>query len=123
MTRAWRRTGLVTEPEMFPVGSVVAATIRVSGWVAAVGNAIDTLRSRVGRVGFVGTVAEVARIGPGPGPDSVSAARNCLVEFVDSERVVGWLAVVVAEGAGLGTVARVKASRGIDIAVGYCCIG
>lgn len=99
MARAWRRTGLVV------------AAIRVSGWVAAVGNAIDMLRSLAGRVGFVGTVAEVARIGP------ESAARNCLVEFVDSERAV------VVEDAGLGTVARVKASRGIDIAAGYCCIG
>lgn len=114
--RAWRRTGPVTEPGVLPVGTVVAAGIRVSGWVAAVGNAIDTLRPRAGRVGFVGTVAEVARIGP------ESAARNCLVGFVDSERVVGQPAVVVGD-AGLGTVARVKASHGIDIAAGYCCIG
>lgn len=102
MARAWRRTGLVV------------AAIRVSGWVAVVGNAIDMLRSLAGRVGFVGTVAEVARIGP------ESAARNCLVEFVDSERAA---VVVEVEDAGLGTVARVKASRGIDIAAGYCCIG
>lgn len=114
MLQAWQRR--------YPSGVVLVGMRELEWAFVAVGNVNDTLQHQGGVLGSAGTVAEAARIGPGP----ESAAINRPVELVHSAlgRPVA-VAVVVEALAVPGNAALamdIWAVHGIGIAAG-CYIG